>query len=174
MRTTASSVWLLALGAASLPAMSARAEDGLKGIETFRGACKKLTVAAKDRTADCKGVLLNTRYSDGRAGFYFVTLDGGMITFSSPGDVEQRQPANAYPVDMIIFKVDGDIRKLTAKGMCRAKNIAGALSGLSCRADSEAGRFEGEFSAESKAVETTPTEPEAAGTNAAGSRTPRP
>ncbi|WP_315735088.1 MULTISPECIES: hypothetical protein [unclassified Bradyrhizobium] len=45
MRKTASSVWLLALGAASLPAKSVRAEDGLKGIETFHGACKKLTVA---------------------------------------------------------------------------------------------------------------------------------
>lgn len=56
MRKTASSVWLLALGAASLPAMSVRAEDGLKGIETFHGPCRKLTVAAKDRTADCKGV----------------------------------------------------------------------------------------------------------------------
>ncbi len=56
MRKAASSVWLLALGAASLPTMSVRAEDGLKGIETFHGPCRKLTVAAKDRTADCKGV----------------------------------------------------------------------------------------------------------------------
>ncbi|MGJ4915334.1 hypothetical protein [Bradyrhizobium sp. SZCCHNR3003] len=134
----------------------------------------RVVLAAKDRTADCKGALLNTRYSDGRAGFYFVMLAGGMMTVSSPGDVEQRQPANAraYPVDMIIFKVDGDIRKLTAKGMCRAKNMAGALSGLTCRAGSEAGRFEDGFSAETKAVETTPTESKAAGTKAAGSKMP--
>ncbi len=151
-------------GAVSLPAMSAGAEDGLKGIDTFHGACKKLTIAAKDRTADCKGVLLNTRYADRRTGFYFVTLEGGMITFSSPGDLEPRQPANAhaYAVDMMIFKLDGDIRKLAAKGMCRMKDTACALSSLTCRADSEAGRFEGEFFAESKA----------AGTKAAGVKTP--
>ncbi|MGJ5092990.1 hypothetical protein ACQR18_13020 [Bradyrhizobium oligotrophicum] len=73
---------------------------------------------------------------------------------------------------MIIFKVDGDIRKLTAKGMCRANNMTGALSGVTCRADSEAGRFEGEFSAQTKPVETTPTGPKAAGANAVATKTP--
>ncbi|WP_139020616.1 hypothetical protein [Bradyrhizobium sp. ORS 285] len=153
MRRIISSLSLLAVCAANLPAMSVRAEDGLKGIETLHGACKKLTVAAKDRTSECKGVLLNTRYDDGRTGYYFVTLDGAIITFSSPGEADPRTAATAraYPVDMIIFKAEGDIRKLAAKGACRATLPSGALSGLSCRADSEVGRFEGEFTAGTKA-----------------------
>ncbi|MGJ5208107.1 hypothetical protein [Bradyrhizobium sp. HKCCYLR20261] len=52
---------------------------------------------------------------------------------------------------MIIFKAEGDIRKLAAKGACRATQPSGALSGLNCRAESEAGRFEGEFSVATKA-----------------------
>jgi hypothetical protein len=80
---------------------------------------------------------------------------------SLPAMSEQRQPGNAraHPVDMIIFKVEGDIRKLAAKGVCRTTSPAGALSDMTCRADSEAGRFEGKFSVE---------------TNAAGAKWPRP
>lgn len=147
MKRIISALALLVLSAASLAARSVQADDGLKGIDTLHGACKKLTIAGKDQTSDCKGVLLNTRYADQRTGFYFVTLDGTMITFSSPGNLSQREASTAgtYPVDMIIFKIEGDVRRLAAKGMCRSSKPAAAFAKLSCRADSELGRFEGEF-----------------------------
>ena len=145
MRTITSS--LLLLSAASLSAISVHAEDGLKGIDTLHGTCRKLTIAGKDRTSDCKDVLLNTRYVDGRTGFYFVTVDGTMITFSSPSELAQRQPSRAhfYPIDSIIFEVEGEVRRIPAKGVCRPTNPANASSGLSCQANSELGKFEGEF-----------------------------
>jgi hypothetical protein len=135
------------LSAACVTAMPVHAEDGLKGIDTLHGTCRKLTIAGKDRTFDCKDVLLNTRYVDGRTGFYFVTLDGTMITFSSPSELAQRQPSrtHVYPIDSIIFKVEGEIRRVPAKGVCRPANPANASSGLSCQANSEVGKFEGEF-----------------------------
>jgi len=64
-----SSFSLLMLSAACVTAMPAHAEDGLKGIDTLHGTCRKLTIAGTDRTSDCKGVLLNTRYVDARIGF---------------------------------------------------------------------------------------------------------
>ena len=147
MRRIVSALSLLALGAASLAARSVHADDGLKGIDTMHGVCKKLTVAGKDRRSDCKGVLLNTRYADRRTGFYFVTLDGTMITFSGPGDLSQREATTTgtYPIDIITFKIEGDVRKLTAKGMCHTSKPVAALAKLRCRADAEFGRFEGEF-----------------------------
>jgi hypothetical protein len=147
MRRITSSLLLLVLSVASLRAISVHADDGLKGIDTSHGTCRKLMIAGRDRTSDCKDVLLNTRYVDGRTGFYFVTLDGTMITFSSPNELAQRQPSrtHVYPIDSIIFKVEGEIRRVPARGVCRPANPASASSSLSCQANSEVGKFEGEF-----------------------------
>ncbi|UFZ02496.1 hypothetical protein LQG66_24825 [Bradyrhizobium ontarionense] len=130
-----------------MTATAVHAEDGLKGTDTLHGTCRKLTIAGRDRASDCKDVLLNTRYVDGRTGFYFVTLDGTMITFSSPGGLAQRQHAKTlvYPIDAIIFKIEGEIRKIPARGACRPANPTNASSSLSCQADSELCKFGGEF-----------------------------
>ncbi|GLH80752.1 hypothetical protein SSBR45G_56610 [Bradyrhizobium sp. SSBR45G] len=147
MRRIVSFLSLLVLIPASLVARPAHADDGFKGIDTLHGTCKKLAVAGKERTSDCRGVLLNTRYADQRTGFYFVTTDGAMITFSSPGELSQRESkvAGAYPVDMMILKIEGDVRRVAAKGMCHTSKLTIATAKLNCLADSELGRFEGEF-----------------------------
>lgn len=76
-----------------------------------------------------------------------MTLDGAMITFSSAGGLGQRRTSRTrvYPIDMIIFKVEGEIRKVPARGLCRPANPTNAPARLGCRADSEVGKFEGEF-----------------------------
>ena len=147
MERILSSLSLLMLGAAWVTATPVRAEDGLKGIDTSHGTCRKLTLAGTDRTSDCKDVLLNTRYVDGRTGFYFLTLDGTMITFSSHNQLAPQQPSTSriYAVDSIIFKIEGEIRKMPARGACRRADPTHASSTLRCRADSEMGKFEGEF-----------------------------
>jgi len=70
-----------------------------------------------------------------------------MITFSSPNELAQREPSKSrvYPIDSIIFKFEGEIRRVPAKGVCRPTNPANPSSSLGCQADSAVGKFEGEF-----------------------------
>ncbi|WP_315724058.1 MULTISPECIES: hypothetical protein [unclassified Bradyrhizobium] len=149
MRSTALAVAVFAISFISMPADPALADPRLTGMAIVKGTCKKLVIAGKDRSADCKGVLLNTDYDDQRTGFYFTLLDGGVITFSNRGDLEERPGPDdiVTPVDLMIIgqSPKQSINRLKAKGRCRHGNPFKGPSLLECTADSELGRFEGTF-----------------------------
>jgi hypothetical protein len=126
----------------------ARAESKLIATVVAQGACQKLTIGDTDRTADCKGTLLNTEYDDERTGFYFVTTTDQMtVTFSTRGDQEQKIDADTItaPVDMVIVSSAGKIDKLEATGTCQFSNPYKGPALIECTADSERGGFEGAF-----------------------------
>jgi hypothetical protein len=117
------------------------------GMMTLTGACKKLTVGGKNRTADCKGTLLNTDYSSGRTGFYFITTDGIAVTFSTRGDKQVHPDADTAisPVDMVIVVGQGRSDKILATGTCKFTNPYQGPAPIECRAESASGLFEASF-----------------------------
>ncbi|MGJ4946724.1 hypothetical protein ACQR1W_39635 [Bradyrhizobium sp. HKCCYLS1011] len=138
---------LMAAIALLSPVSAARADAKVTGMVTIDGACKKLTVGGESRTTDCKGILLNTEYSDQRTGFYFTTIDGLIVTFSTRGDQEVRADANTItaPVDMMIVSRKGQIDRIKAAGTCRFGDPFRGPTVIECVADSEGGRYEGTF-----------------------------
>ena len=48
----------------------------------LKGTCHKLIIADGNASEECDGTIVNTNYSDGRSGFYFMTRSGAMVTFS--------------------------------------------------------------------------------------------
>jgi hypothetical protein len=122
-------------------------EVGVTGMMTLDGTCKKLVVKGKDRTADCKGTLLNVDYSDGRTGFYFVTTDQLIVTFSNKGKQVHPDPNTAIaPVDMVIVGKDGKFERITAVGTCKLTNPhLGRPAPVECKAEAASDVFEGFF-----------------------------
>jgi hypothetical protein len=150
---------VIALGlatAASTLVRPAHADSKLTATVVVAGACQNLTVGSEDHTADCKGTLLNTEYSDERTGFYFVTTtDQITVTFSTRGDQEQKIDTDTVtaPVDMVIVSSRGKIDKLQATGTCQFGNPYKGPMLIECTADSERGRFEGAFLTDGKEPE---------------------
>jgi hypothetical protein len=122
-------------------------EVTIESMVVMTGTCKKLTVSGKNRTADCKGKLLNTGYSDGRTGFYFVTTDGFTITFSTRGDQQVHPDANTAiaPVDMVIVGGRGNVDRIAAVGRCKFTNPYRGPAPLECRAETAGGIFDASF-----------------------------
>jgi hypothetical protein len=134
-------------GIIAMPA-AATAETRLSAMVTLQGACKKLVVAGKVRTSECTGKLLNTEYADGRLGFYFVTADGSMLTFSTRGEnqVKTGQNTRVVPVDMVLPTTNGKTEKIPAVGTCKFTNpYQGIPAPVECVADSARGRYEAAF-----------------------------
>jgi hypothetical protein len=111
------------------------------------GRCGRLTIYSADASAKCKGKMIGTSYSDGRAGFYFVTSDGQTITFS--GDGKQQIMKNAdkavQPVDRIIFGAPGNSRPIKAVGTCTFSNPYAGAGTVVCDAETAEGTFNGSF-----------------------------
>lgn len=140
---------MLVAGVLLTSAGSGRADSRLTGMAIIKGTCQKLVIAGKDRSLECTGNLLNTDYDDQRTGFYFTLLNGGVITFSNRGDLQERtRPDKRVTlVDIVIIGQypDKTINRVAARGRCRYGNPFKGPSLVECSADSELGRFEATF-----------------------------
>jgi hypothetical protein len=134
-------------GAICMVAVAEAQGPKVTGMMTLAGACKKLTVGGKNRTADCKGTLLNTDYSSGRTGFYFFTTDGITVTFSTRGDKQVHPDADTAisPVDMVVVVGQGRSDKILATGTCKFTNPYRGPAPIECRVESPSGLFEASF-----------------------------
>jgi hypothetical protein len=115
---------------------------------TLQGICKKLIIKGKMRTPDCAGKLLNTEYSDGRLGFYFVTTEGMALTFSTRGAEQIKADENTaiVPVDTLLVGSKGNTERIQAVGTCRFTNpYRGTSAPIECSADTALGRYEAMF-----------------------------
>lgn len=119
----------------------------LIGLMALHGSCKTLVVQGKDRTSDCAGKLINMSYNSGRTGFYFVTNDGAVFTFSGEGDKQIKIDENnvVSPVDMLILPVNGKPESLKAVGECRYTNPYNGPSPVTCHAETAFGSYDGSF-----------------------------
>lgn len=111
------------------------------------GSCLKLVINTKDRTTDCAGKIINTVYADGRTGFYFITNDGLVLTFSGVGTRQVKIDENnaVMPIDMVILGLKGQSDKITAVGTCKFSNLYQGPVPIICKADGALGSFEGSF-----------------------------
>jgi hypothetical protein len=124
------------------------AQSKLAAMVTLQGTCKKLVIKGKMRTSDCAGKLLNTEYSDGRLGFYFVMNDGMTLTFSTRGAEEVKADENTsiVPVDGLLVGLKGQVDKIPAAGTCKFTNpYRGIAAPIECAADTALGRYEATF-----------------------------
>jgi len=134
------------VGIVAMPAL-ANAQNKLTAMVILQGTCKKL-VGGKARTSDCTGKLLNTEYSDGRLGFYFVTTGGMALTFSTRGREQVKADENTaiVPVDMLFTTGKGQTDKVQAVGTCKFANpYRGVPAPVECTADTARGRYEAAF-----------------------------
>lgn len=125
----------------------AYAEDdtrNLSALMAVSGTCAELLVASEARP--CGGTLINTIYSDGRVGFYFVVDDSEKSAVSFSGQGEQRKMPSE---DIWIQSIDGLVLSTgatAATGECRFGNPFEGATRIECSAVSEAGDvFVGEF-----------------------------
>jgi hypothetical protein len=149
MKSAVLAAAMLVAGVLLTSAGSGRADSRLTGMAIMTGACQKLVIAGQDRSLECTGRLLNTDYDDHRTGFYFMLLNGGMITFSNRGDLEQRAGPDkrVSPVDLVMIGEypSKKINSVAAKGRCKYGNPFKGPSLIECSADSELGHFEATF-----------------------------
>jgi len=124
-------------------------------LATVKGTCDRLVIGGRDVTAQCTGTLLNTSYSTGRVGFYFVTSDGAALTFTGMGSSQIKpDPDTAVqPVDGVIFGFKGQFDRTEAVGTCRFTNPYARPGVVSCRADTVGGAFAAEFTTDGQPPE---------------------
>jgi hypothetical protein len=124
-------------------------------LATVRGTCERLVIGGRDLTGQCTGTLLNTSYATGRVGFYFVTNDGGALTFTGMGtsQVKPDQDTALQPVDGVIFGFKGQFDKAKAVGTCRYTNPYARPGTIRCRAETQGGVFAADFVTDGKPPE---------------------
>ena len=122
-------------------------EARLTALVNLKGTCRKLTVKGTDQTAVCRGVLVNSIYSDGRTGFYFAAADGFFLTFSNRGQEQIKPDANTAisPVDMVLAGYKGGVDRIRATGSCKFTDPYHGPAPVVCRAETAVGVFEGSF-----------------------------
>jgi hypothetical protein len=138
---------IICVGIIAMPAL-AYAQNKLTAMVVLQGSCKKLVVGGKVRTSECTGKLLNTEYSDGRLGFYFVSAGGMALTFSTRGREQVKADENTaiVPVDMLLTTGKGQSDKIQAVGTCKFTNpYRGVPAPVACTADTARGRYEATF-----------------------------
>ena len=112
----------------------------------LKGVCGSMLVGQRELAPSCKGLLMNTSFSDGRSGFYFVS-DEGALTFSGDGRKQVKpDPDRAIqPVDLVLFTSGGKTQKLKAVGSCTFANPYKGPVDIVCIADTEERNFVGKF-----------------------------
>ena len=148
---TACLAFSLALG---MTVAQAAPADNLKVIATLTGVCKN--AMAMDVATDpalCQNKVVNFEFPNGRLGFVFVlqkkgSKDVAVVSFFGHGKQQLHlNPDTAMqPIDRVHFTFEGATDDLVAAGSCRFSNpYKGKPSLISCTADTNKGKFAGEF-----------------------------
>jgi hypothetical protein len=154
---------LILAGALVVSAATARADD----VTTYAALSGRCTaVVMLDIVADpsrCAKQVVNVEFPSGRFGFMFVLNQRGDATpvvFSFLGDgARQLHPDGdtaIQPIDHVYFTIEGSTDDLPAAGSCRFTNPhQGTPARVSCSADSDRGKFSGEFIGDGTAPATS-------------------
>ncbi|HEV3241910.1 MAG TPA: hypothetical protein VGY14_01445 [Methyloceanibacter sp.] len=121
--------------------------EELTYLAGLKGRCVKLQINKLDASDQCKGLVLNTAYTSGRSGFYFVTEDGAALTFSGDGKAQVKKSEDdvVQPVDVVIFTYKGKSNRSPAVGACSFSNPNKGTATVHCKADTGGEQFEAEF-----------------------------
>jgi hypothetical protein len=128
--------------------------DNLTVLGTLSGKC--ISATAMDVVTDsslCMNSVVNIEFPNGRLGFMFNLRRKGeqqLVTISFFGDgtkqLHLNQDTAMQPIDRVHFTFKGSTDDLVAAGSCRFSNpFKGVPAQVSCSADTNQGRFAGEF-----------------------------
>lgn len=122
------------------------AQDGDRPVQTalIEGRCGQLVIAGEDRSAGCRGAVVNVRYRSGRFSFIFMEA-GGMTSFSGTR-VLADGGENRLILDRITM-VSGshpDTLVAQASGSCSFSSLAEAGT-IACRGRAGSGEFSAAF-----------------------------
>jgi hypothetical protein len=150
-------------GALVVIAATARADD-MTTYAALTGRCTAVVVLdAVTDPSRCANQVVNIEFPSGRFGFMFVLNrrgDAAPVVFSFLGDgARQLHPDGdtaIQPIDRVYVTVQGSTDDLAAAGSCRFTNRhQGTPARVACSADSDRGRFSGEFIGDGKAPATS-------------------
>jgi hypothetical protein len=128
--------------------------DKLTNLATLTGRCTAIT--AMDVVTDpslCSNKVINVEFPNGRLGFAFSLQRKGdpnptVISFFGDGPKQLHIDADTamQPIDHVNFTFQGSTDQLVAAGSCRFSNpYKGKPARVSCTADTNRGKFAGEF-----------------------------
>ncbi|EIM30153.1 hypothetical protein [Microvirga lotononidis] len=141
------------LGADAAPAKSKTTPRAgqLAQTVTVSGECTRL-VQAGQPVAGCKNILVNTNYSTGVSGYWFMT-GNSIVSFAGDG-ARRLEQASGHVIQSIerVFLTDTakpaqeeDATEETAIGFCRFSDMTERGSTIECVAHTRAGLYEGAF-----------------------------
>jgi hypothetical protein len=126
----------------------------LTTLATLSGTCTSIT--AMDVVTDpsfCLNKIVNVEFPNNRLGFAFTLqrkgdLKPAIISFFGDGPKQLHLDADTamQPIDHVNFTFQGSTDQLVAAGSCRFSNpYKGEPARVSCTADTNQGKFVGEF-----------------------------
>ncbi len=122
----------------------------LKTIVGVEGDCLNL-IMADEAAPECRGLLVNFIYENGRSSFFFYDdAEDTLVSFSGiSGDDVWQGDSIIQPLDSITVTrtLDGEAKpeSLRAIGACRYTNPFIGVGVMGCVAETEGGRWLGEF-----------------------------
>jgi hypothetical protein len=122
-------------------------EIAWRSIGIFHGTCDRLLVAGGDRSAACRGAIVNMVYTTGRSSFAFTDGEAQMmVSFSGLGDTEGRQEGTLV-LDAITTAADEGraIETNPVIGTCAYANLASGRATIRCAGSTPKGNFAATF-----------------------------
>ncbi len=154
---------LILAGALVVTVATAHADD-VTTYAALTGRCTAIvTMDVATDPSRCAKQVVSIEYPSGRFGFMFVLNrhgDATPVVFSFLGDGARQLRKDGdiaiQPIDHVYFTIQGSTDDLPAAGSCRF-NIPhhGTPARVSCSADSDRGRFSGEFIGDGTAPDTS-------------------
>jgi hypothetical protein len=142
-------------------ASTAHADD-LTTYTALAGRCTGIVAIDVAAAAVHCPKVVAIEFPSGRSGFMFLLNRSGAtpLVFSFFGDGAKRLHPDAattiQPIDRVYFTIEGRTDDVAAAGSCRlAKPHTAAHARISCSADTDRGRFAGEFIGDGTAPETS-------------------
>jgi hypothetical protein len=151
--------------ALAVTAITARADaaGGPLAVQTMtlKGRCNQLEIPEIIKreipktvtTENCIGTLISLSSADGQILFSFVTKDGVTISFAGPNQTKPDSNSAVLSLETVTVRVEEIINTFNANGVCRYANPYKGPTKISCRAETPAGSFAGDFTTDG----STPT-----------------
>jgi len=118
---------------------------------TVSGECTRLIQAGRP-VGGCKNILVNTNYSTGVSGYWFMT-GNSIVSFAGDGARRLEQASDqviqsierVFLTDLTNIPQEEDATAETAIGFCRFGDVTKRGSMIECVAHTRAGLYEGAF-----------------------------
>lgn len=138
----------------SLPATAAAQEiPNWESVGAVQGECKKLVVAGRDRSSECRPAVAVLIYRDGRKSFAF-SGEGMMVSFSGTREESSGNEARLTldAVTVASYAAGGEVATdpSPATGTCEFSNPWAGRSYIRCVATTPSGKFRGLFNSDGR------------------------